>query len=32
VGTNEEKHAAFLKARKEIKAYFKKFVKENDLD
>lgn len=32
VGTNEEKHAAFLKAREEIKAYFKKFVKENDLD
>ena len=32
VGTNEEKHAAFLKAREEIKAYFKKFVKENNLD
>jgi arsenate reductase len=27
-GTDEEKHAAFLKAREEIKAYFKSFVKE----
>tara|TARA_R110002049_G_scaffold223368_2_gene395026 strand:+ start:7461 stop:7838 length:378 start_codon:yes stop_codon:yes gene_type:complete len=26
VGTDEEKHAAFLKAREEIKAYFKNFV------
>ena len=26
VGTDEEKHAAFLKAREEIKAYFKAFV------
>ncbi|NNC48974.1 MAG: arsenate reductase ArsC [Flaviramulus sp.] len=29
VGTTEEKHAAFLKAREEIKAYFNNFVKEN---
>ncbi|WP_370478895.1 arsenate reductase ArsC [Tamlana flava] len=28
VGTEVEKHAAFLKAREEIKAYFKKFVEE----
>lgn len=27
VGTDEEKHAAFLKAREEIKVYFKDFVK-----
>jgi len=26
VGTEEDKHAAFLKAREEIKAYFKDFV------
>ena len=26
VGTDEEKHAAFLKAREEIKGYFKEFV------
>ena len=31
VGTDEVKHAAFLKAREEIKAYFKKFVEENNL-
>ncbi|WP_242203049.1 arsenate reductase ArsC [Aestuariivivens insulae] len=29
VGTDEEKHAAFLKAREEIKTYFKKFVEEH---
>ncbi len=28
VGTDEEKHAAFLKAREEIKVYFKDFVVE----
>ena len=28
-GTNQEKHKAFLKARNEIKDYFKKFVQEN---
>ncbi len=28
-GTNKEKHRAFLKARNEIKDYFKKFVQEN---
>ncbi len=28
-GTDQEKHAAFLKARNEIKDYFKKFVQEN---
>ena len=28
-GTDEEKHAAFLKARNEIKGYFKDFVAEN---
>ena len=30
-GTDEEKHGAFLKAREEIKAYFKTFVEEYDL-
>ncbi len=30
-GTDKEKHAAFLKAREEIKGYFKGFVKENHL-
>ena len=30
-GTDEEKHAAFLKAREEIKAYFKAFVNEYNL-
>ncbi len=30
-GTDEEKHAAFLKAREEIKAYFKAFVEKNEL-
>ena len=29
VGTDSEKHAAFLKAREEIKDYFKNFVEEN---
>lgn len=29
IGTDDEKHAAFLKARNEIKDYFKKFVEEN---
>jgi len=29
IGTEAEKHAAFLKARNEIKDYFKKFVEEN---
>jgi len=29
IGSDEEKHAAFLKARNEIKDYFKKFVEEN---
>ncbi len=28
-GTNQERHTAFLKARNEIKDYFKKFVQEN---
>ena len=31
VGTDKEKHAAFLKAREEIKEYFKEFVKSNNL-
>ncbi len=31
VGTDDEKHAAFLKAREEIKAYFKNFVEECNL-
>jgi arsenate reductase len=31
VGTDNEKHAAFLKARNEIKDYFKKFVNQNNL-
>lgn len=31
VGTEEEKQAAFLKARNEIKAYFKKFVTDHRL-
>ncbi len=30
-GTDEEKHAAFLKAREEIKGYFKDFVEEYNL-
>ncbi len=30
-GTDDEKHAAFLKAREEIKAYFKAFVEKNEL-
>lgn len=29
VGTDDEKHTAFLKAREEIKTYFKEFVKNN---
>lgn len=31
VGTDKEKHAAFLKAREEIKMYFKNFVEEFNL-
>mgnify|MGYP001819868395 CR=1 FL=1 len=31
IGTDEEKHAAFLKARNEIKAYCKAFVEEYEL-
>lgn len=31
IGTDEEKHAAFLKARNEIKAYCKTFVEEYEL-
>ncbi|MDO5979238.1 arsenate reductase ArsC [Flavivirga spongiicola] len=31
VGTNEEKHMAFLKAREEIKTYFKAFVGQYNL-
>ena len=29
VGSEQEKHAAFLKARNEIRSYFKSFVDEN---
>jgi len=29
IGTDKEKHAAFLKARNEIKTYFKEFVDQN---
>ncbi|GAA4800884.1 arsenate reductase ArsC [Litoribaculum gwangyangense] len=31
VGSKKEKHAAFLKAREEIKNYFKKFVEQYEL-
>ena len=30
-GTDEEKHSAFLKAREEIKGYFKSFVETHNL-